>query len=187
MRVTGIFLMIALLWGGGADAQGALPVGRVVAGQVLAADTVRGEVLKRLAEGRVADALEYWALATGQEAPAWLLATRTAYDASKQVAGACQGVAQSLHTAFTHLGGRPEFVELRNVQRLRFPYISFKMVDGRDMRLTTNGYHVVVRMGGRVYDAYTGAAGMPWAEYLSRLGTRSELTQTVGTVITEAP
>ncbi len=182
-----MILFLAVLWGGTADAQGALPVGRMVTAQVLAADTARVETLKRLMEGRVAEAIDYWVLATGKEAPVWLVATRTAYESGKQVAGACQGVAQTLHTAFLRLGGRPEFVELRNVDPLRFPYISFRMVDGRDMRLTTNGYHVVVRMGGRAYDAYTGAAGMPWAEYLGRLGTRSELTQKVVDVVVEAP
>jgi len=55
------------------------------------------------------------------------------------------------------------------------------------MMLTDNGYHVLVRMNGRAYDAYTGAAGMPWAEYLSRLGARSEITQKVIEAMMEAP
>ena len=147
----------------------------MVAGQVLAADTARVEVLKRLTEGRVADAIEYWSLATCKDAPAWLVAARTAYDASKQVAGACQGVAQTIHTAFTHLGGKPEFIQLTTDAR----YIVFKMQNGKDMRLSDTGYHVVVRMGGRAYDAYTGASGMPWAEFLSRLGARSDIAQKV--------
>lgn len=175
MRKVGLCLLLMLMWGGMASAQGLLPVGRVMTGQVLTADTARVEVLKRLAEGRVADAIEYWVLATGKDAPAWLVAARTAYDASKQVAGACQGVAQTIHTAFTRLGGRPEFVQLTTDAR----YIVFKLQNDKDMRLTTTGYHVVVRMGGRAYDAYTGAAGMPWAEYLSRLGARSDIAQKV--------
>ena len=158
-----------------ASAQGALPIGRVVAGQVLAADTVRVEVLKRLMEGRVTDAIEYWVLATGEEAPVWLLATRTAYDASKQVAGACQGVAQSLHAAFTRLGGKPDFVQLTTDAE----HIVFKIPGGKDMMLSNANFHVLVRMNGRAYDAYTGAAGMPWAEYMSRLGALSPITQKV--------
>jgi hypothetical protein len=66
-------------------------------------------------------------------------------------------------------------------------YIVFKMPAGRDMRLTETGYHVLVRMNDRAYDAYTGAAGMPWAEYMSRLGARMPLHQTVVDSIMRAP
>jgi hypothetical protein len=183
MERVSLCLTFVLLWGWTASAQGTLPVGRVVTGQVLAADTVRVEVLKRLVEGRVANAIEYWVLATGQEAPAWLLATRTAYEASKQVAGACQGVAQTLHTAFTRLGGKPEFVQLTTRAR----YIVFQMPGGKDMRLSDAGYHVVVRMNGRAYDAYTGAAGMHWAEYMGRLGAYSPIIEKVADTTARLP
>ena len=183
MTRVGLCLIWVLLWGEAADAQGPLPAGRIVVGQVLATDSVRVEVLKRLVEGRVADAIEYWALATGQAAPAWLLATRTAFDASKQVAGACQGVAQTLHTAFTRLGGKPEFVQLT----AKTEHILFEMPGGKDMRLTDTGYHVVVRMGGRAYDAYTGAAGLPWAEYMNRLVSRFAITQRVAETTVRLP
>ncbi|HEX5748002.1 MAG TPA: hypothetical protein VFZ09_17305 [Archangium sp.] len=42
-------------------------------------------------------------------------------------------------------------------------------------------------MNGRAYDAYTGAAGMPWAEYLGRLGALSDITQKVIEVLPETP
>jgi hypothetical protein len=61
------------------------------------------------------------------------------------------------------------------------------MPDGRDLNVSLNGYHVLVRMNGRAYDAYTGVAGMPWAEYLSRLGARSELVQKVIEALPETP
>jgi len=68
-----------------------------------------------------------------------------------------------------------------------FEYILFKMPDGRDLNVSRNGYHVLVRMNGRAYDAYTGAAGMPWAEYVRRLGARSDIIQTVIEALPEAP
>jgi len=159
----------------------------MIAAQVMGADSLRGHTFSLLARGDVAGAIDYWALTTGKDAPAWLFALKTAFDGSKQVAGACQGVARSIHTAFTQLGRKPELVELWTDPPSKFPYIAFKLPNGRDMRLTETGYHVLVRMEGRAYDAYTGAAGMPWAEYLSRLGARSEITQKVIEALPEAP
>ena len=172
-------LAMFLLVGLSGTASGATPVPDVVATQVLAADSLRAHTLRLLARGEVAEAIDYWVLTTGKEAPAWLLAARASFDASKQVAGACQGVAQSIHAAFTQLGGKPEFVQLSTRSQGEFEYIMFKLANGRDASISHTGYHVLVRMQGRAYDAYTGAAGMPWAEYLSRLGARSEITEKV--------
>jgi hypothetical protein len=176
--------LILSLWMGLTDtAYGAPPVRETVAAQVTGADSLRMHTLGLLSRGQVTEAIDYWVVTTGRDAPAWLVAFKTAFDASKQVAGACQGVAQSISTAFTRLGGKPEFVELST----EADYVMFKMPSGRDMNLTHTGYHVLVRMNGRAYDAYTGAAGMPWAEYWSRLGARSEITQKVVEAMKEAP
>ncbi|PTL77110.1 hypothetical protein [Vitiosangium sp. GDMCC 1.1324] len=187
MSTSRMCLAVVLLWGLASAAYGAPPVREVVATQVMAADTLRGHTLSLLARGEVAEAIDYWVLTTGKEAPSWLLALRTAFDVGKQEAGKCQGVARSIYTAFTQLRGKPELVELRTRSAQEVPYIMFKMVNGRDMNLSLNGYHLLVRMNDRAYDAYTGAAGMPWAEYLSRLGAQSAITQKVVEVVTEAP
>lgn len=89
--------------------------------------------------------------------------------------GACQDVARSIHTVFTRLGGKPEYVELTtriSNKKVDF-HIVFQLVNGKDARVADTGLHVLVRMSGRAYDAYTGASGLPWAEYLSRLGARA--------------
>ena len=130
------FIVLALHTG--VSLAGPASVPQLVTREVLAADSIRVQTLQLLSRGQVTEAIDYWILATGKEAPAWLLATKTAFDASKQVAGACQGVAQSIHTAFTQLGGKPEFVQLTTPTQ----YIAFQMPGGRDMRLTTTGYHV---------------------------------------------
>ncbi len=182
-----VFRVLILLMGFVSTSHGATPVREIVATQVMGADSLRTHTLGLLARGQVTEAIDYWVLSTGKEVPAWLLAFKTAFDASKQVAGTCQGVAQSIYTAFTRLGGEPELVELGTQSTRKFSYIMFKIPSGRDMMLTDNGYHVLVRMNGRAYDAYTGAAGMPWAEYMSRLGARSEITQKVIEAVTEAP
>jgi len=176
-------LVVSLLMGFTGSSHGATPVRETVAAQVMGADSLRGHTFSLIARGDVAGAIDYWALTTGKDAPAWLFALKTAFDGSKQAAGACQGVARSIHTAFTQLGRQPEFVKLTT----KADYLMLKLPDGRDMNLTHTGYHVLVRMDGRAYDAYTGAAGMPWAEYWSRLGARAEITQKVIEALPEAP
>ncbi len=187
MNFSRIFVVLALLVGFGGTARGATPVRETVATQVMGADSLWAHTLGLLARGQVTEAIEYWVLTTGKEAPAWLFAFKTAFDASKQVAGACQGVARSIHSAFSQLGGKPEFVVLSTRSQRQVPYIVFKMPNGQDLNLSQNGYHVLVRMNGRAYDAYTGAAGMPWAEYLNRLGAHSEITQKIIAALPETP
>jgi hypothetical protein len=92
--------------------QGAIPVRETVARQVLATpDSLRTHTLQLLSRGQLTEAIDYWVLTTGKEAPAWLLGLKTAFDGRQQVAGACQGVARSIHLAFTRLGARSEIVQ----------------------------------------------------------------------------
>jgi hypothetical protein len=142
-------------------------------------DSSRAKVLVHLSRGELVEAIQAYEVATGLKAPVWLTGFKAAFDASKQVAGACQGVAQSIYTAFAHLGGRPEYVKLMTPDRERFPNMIFKLANGRDASVSLNGFHVVVRMNGRAYDAYTGASGLPWADYMSRLAARAPILEQV--------
>lgn len=187
MRLLRVWLVVSCLVLSTGTAHGTIPVRETVAAQVMGADSLRAHTLSLIAQGNVTGAIDYWAVTTGKAAPSWLFALKTAFSASKQVAGACQNVARSIHTAFTQLGGKPEFVELTTQDRNMVDYIVFKMVDGRDLNVSHTGYHVLVRMNGRAYDAYTGVAGMPWAEYLRRLGARSDITQRVIEALPETP
>jgi hypothetical protein len=45
--------------------------------------------------------------------------------------------------------------------------------------VSDNNFHVAVMNGGRVYDAYTGAAGMAWAEYQVAMHALGTLQYTV--------
>jgi hypothetical protein len=137
-------------------------------------DSARAKVLAHLARGELAEALHAYEVATGLKVPLWLTGFKAAFDASKQVPGACQAVAQSIHTVFTRLGGKPEYVELTtrvSNERVNV-HIVFRLANGKDARVADTGLHVLVRMGGRAYDAFTGASGLPWAEYMSRLGAQ---------------
>lgn len=57
--------------------------------------------------------------------------------------------------------------------------IVFRLENGKDARVADAGLHVLVRMNGIAYDAYTGAAGLPWADYLSRLGAFTSIIEKV--------
>jgi hypothetical protein len=75
-------------------------------------DSARAQVLAHLARGELAKAVQAYEVATGLKAPLWLTGFKAAFDASKQVPGACQDVARTLHAVFTRLGGKPEYVRL---------------------------------------------------------------------------
>ncbi len=142
-------------------------------------DSARAKVLSRLANGELAEAVRAYEVATGLKAPLWLTGFKAAFSASKQVAGACQEVARTIHSTFTRLGGNPEYVKLLTSDRERFPNMIFRLANGKDASVSLNGYHVVVRMNGRAYDAYTGASGLPWKDYMSRLAARAPILEQV--------
>ena len=154
----------------------------IIASQVQGiTDSARAQVLAHLARGELAKAVQAYEIATGLKAPLWLTGFKAAFDASKQVPGVCQEVARSIHAVFTRLGGKPEYVELTTRvanERVDF-HIVFRLTNGRDARVADTGLHVLVRMSGRAYDAYTGASGLPWAEYMSRLGAQVPIIEKV--------
>jgi hypothetical protein len=144
-------------------------------------DSARAQVLAHLARGELAKAVQAYEVATGLKAPLWLTGFKAAFDASKQMPGACQGVARSIHTVFTRLGGKPEYVELttRASNERAYADMVFRLANGKDAHVSDAGLHILVRMSGRAYDAYTGAAGLPWAEYMSRLGAFTPIVERV--------
>lgn len=144
-------------------------------------DSARVQVLAHLARGELAKAVQAYEVATGLKAPLWLTGFKAAFDASKQVPGACQGVAQTIHAVFTRLGGKPEYVELTTQVADKRVYVDivFRLANGKDAHVSNAGLHVLVRMNGRAYDAYTGAAGLPWADYQTRLGAFKPIIEKV--------
>jgi hypothetical protein len=145
-------------------------------------DTARAQVLAHLARGEVAKAIQAYEVATGLKAPLWLTGFKAAFEASKQVPGACQSVAQTIHSTFTRLGGKPEYVRLTTVADgtgKRAGFMVFRMADGRELRVTELGVRVVVRMKDRIDDAFTGAGGLSWQEYMDRLGARTPILDEV--------
>lgn len=80
--------------------------------------------------------------------------------------GKCQEVARSSFDFFKRIGGKPEFIAFK---AKNWDFLTLDLPDGTNVTLTQNGYHVVVRLGTRIYDAFTGPAGMEAQAYMSRL------------------
>ena len=125
-------------------------------------------MLMLLGRGDLAGAIAAYQLHTGNKAPEWFLKLQTVYSASGQKIGQCQEVARTIHTAFFRLGKQPEFIAIRT-QGVGNDYMTFDAAGGKALSVTRNGYHAAVRMGERVYDAFTGPAGMKMVDYLGRL------------------
>ena len=175
-HILGWFLVLCVV--GPQSAHGSPP--GIIASQVQGiTDSARAQVLAHLTRGELAKAVQAYEVATGLKAPLWLTGFKAAFDASKQVPGACQGVARSIHAVFTRLGGGPEYVELTTrVSNERVPAeIVFRLATGKDAHVSNAGLYVLVRMKDRAYDAYTGVSGLPWTEYMSRLGARAPIIE----------
>ncbi|MDC0714631.1 hypothetical protein POL68_39650 [Stigmatella sp. ncwal1] len=178
LHILGWFLVLCVVipqW-----AHGSVPA--ITAAQVQGiTDSARAKVLAHLGRGELVEALQAYEVATGLKAPLWLTGFKAAFDASKQVPGACQGVARSIHTVFTRLGGKPEYVKLtaQVADKQAYVEIVFRLANGKDAHVSQAGLHGLVRMNDRAYDAYTGASGLPWAEYMSRLGARAPIIEKV--------
>jgi hypothetical protein len=130
-------------------------------------ESTRVKLVACLARGEIADAISMYEAHTGRQAPDWLRNLQVAYSAASQIPGKCQGVARIIHTAFSKLGRSPEYVAFRSAREA--PHIVFELASGKTAPVSQNSYHVAVRMGDLIYDAYTGPLGMKLADYMARL------------------
>ncbi len=78
-------------------------------------------------------------------------------------------MAKDVARGFEFPGQKPQFVALR---AKACDFMSFNLPDGTSPSVARNGYHVVVRVGDRICDAFTGPAGMTVADYMARLQAR---------------
>lgn len=149
-------------------AQASAPVlaeaARVVPGIM---ESTRARLLAALARGDISAAIVAYEADTGRPAPAWLTNLQTAYSAANQVAGKCQEVARTLYTAYDRLGQKPEYIAFR--ARGQIDYMTFDLLNGKNAPVTRTGYHVAIKSGDMIHDAYTGPLGMKLSDYLARL------------------
>ncbi|WP_143195720.1 hypothetical protein [Archangium sp. Cb G35] len=105
--------------------------------------------------------------------PGWLVAFQNAFAVANQKAGECVKVAKTIHEGLTRLGQNPEFMRFTvkgPSGLLGFDEIQ-KGVLTRTHQISTQGYHVAIRLGDKIIDAYTGPAGLHFREYMGRLST----------------
>ncbi|WP_052419758.1 hypothetical protein [Hyalangium minutum] len=152
---------------------GAGPVPPTQATAMTVTESTRAKLLAYLARGDIAGAIALYEVHTGQQAPAWLRNLQVAYSAASQIPGKCQDVARTIHQAFTQLGQRPEYVAFRTERPI---YMVFETTEGNQASVSRAGYHVAVRIGASIYDAYTGPLGMKFDDYLLRLQARIQIS-----------
>ena len=136
-------------------------------------ESTRARLLVYLARGDITGAITMYTAHTGQPAPEWLKNLQVAYSAASQLPGKCQDVARTIHQAFSQLGRAPEYVAFRAQNK---GYMVFEFVDGKQASVSRTGYHVAVKLGEMIHDAYTGPLGMKFSDYLSRLQARDVIT-----------
>ncbi len=135
-------------------------------------DSVRTKVLALLAEGNVTGALEYYLLATGaRQVPAWIQGLQSAFATTHRVAGRCVEVARKLHEGFTALGKAPRYLKVTSTESELLAFELHPGVETSTIQISNNSYHVAIRMGSRIYDAFTGPQGLVESEYLKRVLT----------------
>ncbi|QRN98512.1 hypothetical protein JRI60_05525 [Archangium violaceum] len=130
-------------------------------------ESTRARLVAALARGDVSAAIVAYEADTGRQAPTWLTNLQTAYSAASQVVGKCQEVARTIYMAYDRLDQKPEYIAFR--ARNGIDYMTFDLVNGKNTSVTRTGYHVAVKVGDLIRDAYTGPLGMKLSDYLARL------------------
>jgi len=134
-------------------------------------DSIRLKTLQLLVAGDLEGAGEYYLLATGaSQLPRWFVAFQSAFSVANRIAGPCQRVADDIAEGFKRLGQSPTLVTFTtNVKDGNAARIGFDLGSGQTAQVSVAGYHVAVRCGERIYDAFTGPTGMLVAEYIQQL------------------
>ena len=146
-----------------------------VQASVMAASSIQVKVFAYLARGDIAGAIVLYESETGHPAPAWLTELQAAYGIANQAVGRCQQVARSIHAAFSQLGQTPQYIAFKTSDQ-RVPFMVFDLANGKGAPVSRNNYHVAVKLGDLIYDAYTGPLGLKLADYTARLHAREPIT-----------
>jgi hypothetical protein len=152
-------------------------VARLVTGQL--PDSVRLKIFTAMAKGEMEAVGSAYLTHKGlHDAPQWLRAFQNVYTVANRQMGRCKQVAETIYAAFKEFGAKPEYVKIfstgKDVEHLSW--------QSRTV-MSNNNFHIAVRYGDRVYDAFTGLRGMLEAEYLAAIHAQG----TLKVVVMEAP
>ena len=161
LLICGLILVARL-----GHAESAGPPSRSPATVVLAAalpDSIRFKMLARLVEGDLAGAITLWQLHTGKTSiPKILQDLQVAFQVTSRALNSCTHVARTIHAGFKHFGGTPEYVRISSSQG---QYLSWQ----NRAIMSDNNFHIAVRHGEKIYDAFTGSGGMLEKHYLQSI------------------
>lgn len=137
-------------------------------------DSIRARLKACLLVGDMACVVDqYLALKDIGRVPGWLVSFQNAFAITNRKAGECERVARTVHEGLTRLGQQPEYIRFTVEGRVRL--LSFSDVSNgvvvKTHQVATTGHHVAVKLGDKIIDAYTGLAGLPLKDYMTRLGT----------------
>jgi RHS repeat-associated protein len=140
-------------------------------------DSPTTQMFAALARGDVVTALYYFETATGVSAftaQAIIGGLTTALAAELGTPGACPGVAKNafplLEKLGVYLGGlKPVYYKIISTTGGIIGFQKIATDPKSTVQLATNGRHVAVKLGDRIFDALTGPGGMSEAEYLERI------------------
>jgi hypothetical protein len=126
-------------------------------------DSIRLKVLTLLAEGDIAGAIALWQVHTGRtDIPKVLQDLQVAFQVTSRALNSCTQVARTIHAGFRHFGGSPEYVRISSTQG------QFLSWQNRAI-MSDNNFHMAVRHGGKIFDAFTGSGGMLEKDYLQNI------------------
>jgi hypothetical protein len=126
-------------------------------------DSIRLKILARLAQGDITGAIALWQVHTGRtDIPKILLDLQLAFQVANRRMGACGDVARTIHSGFRYFGGKPEYIRISSTGGELLSWQNRAI-------MSDNNFHVAVRQSGRVFDAFTGPAGMLEKEYVQNI------------------
>jgi len=126
-------------------------------------------MLAALARGDTAGAIALWQAHQGtQTIPKALQAFQAAFSAANRIAGPCRRIAQDIYEGFSFFGGQAQYVRISSTGG---NYLSWQS----RILMSDNNSHIAVRHGARIYDAFTGPAGMHEAEYVQQIHYAGEI------------
>ncbi len=150
-------------------------------------DTIKARLKACLVSGDMACVVDqYLVLKDIGRMPGWLVAFQNAFAVANRKAGECERVARTVHEGLVKLGQRPEFIRfsVRGESGLLSFSEASKTGAPKAYQVAVTGNHLAVKLEGKIIDAYTGLAGLPFDEYMKRLGT-SGVSQVLYEVVKE--
>ncbi len=136
-------------------------------------DSARMRMLELMLRGDLTAVGDHYLLVTGaSQLPRWFTALQQAFDVASRAPNACQGTANAIADGFRRLGQSPQLIRISSTGG---DMLSWR---GREL-VSDNNFHVAVLNGTRIFDAFTGATGMTWAEYQEAMAYLGTLQYTV--------